>query len=103
MGRYVLGPSVFEALRQTPPDACGEVQLAGALRRVLRSGGRVLALALGAGERRHDIGTIESYCEVFLQYALCDPALGPALRARAAALRDDEGPPGQPAPLDART
>ena len=31
MGRYVLGPAVFEALRDTRPDPSGEVQLTSAL------------------------------------------------------------------------
>jgi UTP--glucose-1-phosphate uridylyltransferase len=86
--RYVLGPSVFAALRETAPDASGEVQVADALRRVLAQGGRVVALRLSAGERRHDIGTIESYCAVFLEHALSDPRFGPALRDRVAALLD---------------
>jgi UTP--glucose-1-phosphate uridylyltransferase len=88
--RYVLGPSVFTALREVRPDPTGEVQLADALRLVLAGGGRVLAVPLTSGERRHDIGTIESYCAVFLEHALTDSRLGPALRARAAALLDDE-------------
>ncbi|MGI8902796.1 MAG: UTP--glucose-1-phosphate uridylyltransferase [Solirubrobacteraceae bacterium] len=90
MGRYVLGPAVFAALREAQPDASGEVQLTDALRGVLRSGGRVLALALADGERRHDVGTIEGYCTTFLEYALRDPRLGPALRVRARALLDGE-------------
>src|SRR6202020_344930 len=36
--RYVLGPSVFTALREAPADAGGEVQLADGLRAVLREG-----------------------------------------------------------------
>jgi UTP--glucose-1-phosphate uridylyltransferase len=87
-GRYVLGPSVFTALRETPPDRGGEVQLADALRAVIARGGRVVALRLGQGELRHDIGTVESYCETFLRYALTDSRLGPALRAQARALLD---------------
>jgi UTP--glucose-1-phosphate uridylyltransferase len=90
MGRYVLGPAVFAALRQTAPDRSGEVQLADALRLVLAGGGRVLAVPLDANECRHDIGNVESYCAAFLEYALCHPRIGPALRARAAALLDGE-------------
>jgi UTP--glucose-1-phosphate uridylyltransferase len=86
--RYVLGPSVFTALRAAPADAGGEVQLADGLRTVLREGGRIVALPLGAGERRHDIGTVERYCEAFLELALADPRVGPALRAHAATLLD---------------
>ncbi|HEY2160551.1 MAG TPA: UTP--glucose-1-phosphate uridylyltransferase [Solirubrobacteraceae bacterium] len=89
--RYVLGPSVFEALRATPPDARGEVQLADGLRSVLRDGGRIVAVPLGHGERRHDIGTVGGYCEAFLELAFADPRVGPALRARAAAMLDGRG------------
>jgi UTP--glucose-1-phosphate uridylyltransferase len=89
--RYVLGPSVFTALRETEPDARGEVQLADALRAVLRQGGRIVAVPLAGGERRHDIGTVQGYCHAFLELALVDPRVGPALRAQAAALLDGFG------------
>jgi UTP--glucose-1-phosphate uridylyltransferase len=89
MGRYVLGSAVFDALSHTAADASGEVQLTDALRLVLASGGRVVAVPLAPGERRHDIGTVESYCAAFLEYALHDPRLGPALRAQAAMLLED--------------
>jgi UTP--glucose-1-phosphate uridylyltransferase len=86
MARYVLGPGVFEALAQIGPDDSGEVQLADALKLVLAAGERVLAVPLAPGERRHDIGSIESYCATFLRYALTDPRFGPQLRAQAVAL-----------------
>ena len=86
--RYVLGPSVFAALRDTVPDARGEVQLADGLRAVLHEGGRIVAVPLGRGERRYDIGTVEGYCEAFLDLAFADPRVGAALRARAATMLD---------------
>jgi UTP--glucose-1-phosphate uridylyltransferase len=89
--RYVLGPSVFAALRSLMPDRSGEVQLTDALRAVIARGERVVAVPLAAGERRHDIGTVAGYCAVFLEYALTDPRFGSALRARAAALLDGDG------------
>jgi len=88
MGRYVLGPSVFKALSQIPPGAAGEIQLSDALRQVIREGGRIVAVPLTEGERRHDVGTLESYCAAFLEYALADDRFGAELRARAAALLD---------------
>lgn len=91
MGRYVLGPEVFRALAEIPPGAGGEIQLSDALRRVVASGGRVLAVPLADGERRHDVGTLEGYCAAFLEYALSDHRFGTELRARAAALLDDRG------------
>jgi UTP--glucose-1-phosphate uridylyltransferase len=89
--RYVLGPPVFAALRQTAPDPSGEVQVADALKQVIADGGRVVAVPLADGERRHDIGTPEGYCEVFLEHALNHPRYGPVLRARAASLLDGAG------------
>jgi UTP--glucose-1-phosphate uridylyltransferase len=80
--RYVLGPEIFKALADTPPDRSGEVQVADAVNRVIDAGGRVVALALKDGERRHDIGTVQSYCEAFLEYALADPRIAPGLRAQ---------------------
>ena len=77
MGRYVIGPAVFEALRETRPDRSGEVQLTSALQRVLESGGRLIAVPLGDGERRHDVGSVESYCATFLEHALVHPRLRP--------------------------
>lgn len=89
MSRYVLGPPTFAALREAAPDASGEVQVADALRIVLARGERVVAVPLAAGEHRHDIGTIEGYCETFIEYALRDPRFGRGLRAHAAQLLDD--------------
>ena len=89
--RYVLGPPLFAALDRVELDPSGEIQLADALRDLIASGGRVIAVPLAPGERRHDIGTIEGYCATFLEYALKDARLAPALRARAAALLDGEG------------
>jgi UTP--glucose-1-phosphate uridylyltransferase len=87
-GRYVFGPQVFAALRDTPPDAAGEVQIADAFRLVLGRGERVLAVPLGPGEERHDAGSVQGYCETFVRYALSDPRFGAALRAYAAELLD---------------
>ena len=88
--RYVLGPSVFAALREIEPDSSGEVQLTDALGRIIERGQRVVAVKLADGERRQDIGTVESYCGVFLEHALSDSRFGAALRARAAELLLDE-------------
>ncbi|MFZ0042824.1 MAG: UTP--glucose-1-phosphate uridylyltransferase [Solirubrobacteraceae bacterium] len=87
--RYVLGPDVFTALRDVTPDARGEIQLTDAIQAVIDGGGRVLAVPLRAGERRHDIGTVEGYCSTFLDHALRHPVLGERLRAHAAAVLDE--------------
>jgi UTP--glucose-1-phosphate uridylyltransferase len=77
----VLGPRVFEALHEIPPGVGGEVQLADALQRVIDGGGRVLAVPLGTGERRHDVGDLNSYCAAFVAYALRDPRVAATVRA----------------------
>ena len=89
--RYVLGPEVFAALELVRPDDSGEVQLTAALQAMIAGGGHVVAVALGPGERRHDIGSVEGYCAAFVEHALRHPSFGAALRARAARLvrRDD--------------
>ena len=84
--RYVLGPSVFETLRDTAPDANGEVQVADALTTLIDRGERVVAVRLAPGEHRHDIGSVQSYCSAFLRYALRDPRFGAELRAEAEAI-----------------
>lgn len=88
MGRYVLGPDVFTALRSTQPAEGGEIQLTDALRQLRCAGRALVAVKLGPGERRHDIGSVESYCAAFIEHALRDPRFGSALRARTAELLD---------------
>jgi UTP--glucose-1-phosphate uridylyltransferase len=85
-GRYVAAPALLDALRATPPDAGGEVQLADALAAM----DGVVATRLRPGEERFDVGTVPGYCAAFVDYALSDSELGPALRARARALLDGE-------------
>jgi UTP--glucose-1-phosphate uridylyltransferase len=73
---------VFDALRDTQPDASGEVQLTDALREVIARGGHVVAVPLWPGQRRHDIGSPEGYCATFMEYALRDERFGASLRAQ---------------------
>ena len=90
VGRYVVGRRLFDALRDLGPDATGEVQLTDGLRRVLSDGGRIVAVPLTEGHRRHDIGSLEGYCAAFLEYGLRHPLVGPALRERARALLEGD-------------
>lgn len=80
--RYVLHPRVFGALRETPPDPGGEIQLTDALARLIAAGERIVAVRLPDGVERYDIGTVESYCATFVEFALTDPQVGATLRAR---------------------
>lgn len=90
VGRYVIGRRLLDALRDLGPDATGEVQLTDGLRRVLADGGRIVAVPLAEGQRRHDVGSLEGYCAAFLEYGLRHPALGPALRKRARSLLEGD-------------
>jgi UTP--glucose-1-phosphate uridylyltransferase len=78
--RYVLAPSIFEALDRTAPDKGGEIQLTDAIRAVMRGGGRVYGVRLRGGERRYDIGNFDAYFQAFVEFALADPKFGAALR-----------------------
>jgi UTP--glucose-1-phosphate uridylyltransferase len=78
--RYVLAPSIFDALEHTRAGHGGEIQLTDAIRGLMKDGGRVFAIRLGEGERRFDIGNLESYFRAFVEFALADPKYGPSLR-----------------------
>jgi len=80
--RYVFAPGIFAAIRQTPLDRRGELQLTDAVRLLLGQGERVVGVRLGPGEKRYDIGNFESYFETFVEFALTDPEFGPGLRAK---------------------
>jgi UTP-glucose-1-phosphate uridylyltransferase len=69
------------ALRDTQPGGGGEAQLTDALREVIVHGGRVLAVPLPAGRRRHAIGSPKSYRAAFLECALRDRRFGGSRRA----------------------
>jgi UTP--glucose-1-phosphate uridylyltransferase len=83
-GRYAATPALLDALRATPRGADGEVGLSHALGAL----DGVVGVRLAPGEERLDVGTVPGYCAAFVEYALSDAELGPALRARAAALLD---------------
>lgn len=77
MGRYVLTPAVFDALKSTPPGAGGEVQLTDGIAGAMREGpvwgvefeGRLL-----------DVGTPTGWLQTLVRTASEDPVFGPALR-----------------------
>ena len=79
--RYVATPAIYDALRDTPPGAHGELELTDAIARLVDAGTPVVALHIRALER-HDIGTHESYAAAFLAFALTDRDHGQRLRTR---------------------
>jgi UTP--glucose-1-phosphate uridylyltransferase len=86
--RYVLAPSVFDALDATLPGKGGEIQLTDAIRSVIAQGGKAYGVRLRQSECRYDIGNFESYFQAFVEFALADPRVGPGLRAHLERLLD---------------
>lgn len=78
--RYVLAPSIFDALERTKPGKGGEIQLTDAIRAVIRGGGRAYGVRLSDHERRYDIGNFDAYFQAFVEFALADPKHGAELR-----------------------
>lgn len=78
--RYVMSPEIFDALERTPPGKSNEIQLTDAIRILLREKGGVYGVRLAPGEKRYDIGNMESYFKSFMEFALADPEYGECLR-----------------------
>ncbi len=77
IGRYVLTPEIFDALRATKPDKGGEVQLTDALN--LLAGQQIVYAYVLEGER-YDIGKKLDYLRATVELALDREDLGPAFR-----------------------
>ncbi|GAB3357001.1 UTP--glucose-1-phosphate uridylyltransferase GalU [Modestobacter lapidis] len=78
IGRYVLPPEVFPALRVTEPGAGGEIQLTDALVRLVEDGVPVHGVVFSG--RRYDTGDRLDYLKAVVQLAVEREDLGPALR-----------------------
>lgn len=78
--RYVLAPSIFDALKRTRPGVGDEIQLTDAIRLLLKEGGKVYGVRLNRSEKRYDIGNFGSYFRAFTEFALADEKFGPELR-----------------------
>ena len=85
--RYVFAPSIFEAIRHTPLDSRGELQLTDAIGLLLNNGERIIGVRLPREEKRYDIGNFESYFATFIEFALTDPSYEGKLRALVRELR----------------
>jgi len=75
---YVLTPEIFDALRATPPDAGGEVQLSDALN-LLASQQAVYAYVFEG--IRYDVGNKLGYLRATVELAIDREDLGPEFRA----------------------
>jgi UTP--glucose-1-phosphate uridylyltransferase len=77
IGRYVLTPDVFGALRDTRVDRTGEIQLTNGLRRLLEDRALYACEVKGV---RHDTGNKHGYLRAVVYHALRRPDLaGPFL------------------------
>ncbi len=78
IGRYVISPSIFSILAETPPGAGGEIQLTDALRVLCREE-PVYGLIFEG--RRYDTGDKLGYLQATVEFALERPDLGADFRA----------------------
>ena len=77
IGRYVLTPEIFDAIRQTPPDAGGEIQLTDAIRLLAKEQAVYAFLYDGP---RYDIGKRLDYLRATVELAIDREDLGPEFR-----------------------
>ncbi len=78
--RYILKPSIFDALKRTEPGVGGEIQLTDAIRLLIKEGGKVYGVRLSESEKRFDIGNFGSYFRAFTEFALADEKFGAEFR-----------------------
>lgn len=79
IGRYVLPPEIFDALRETQPGAGGEVQLTDAMKALCHSGTPVHGVVFRG--RRYDTGDRLDYVKAVVQFAVRHPDIGDDFRA----------------------
>jgi UTP--glucose-1-phosphate uridylyltransferase len=74
IGRYVLPPEIFDALRATTPGSGGEIQLTDAMRALARAGTPVHGVVFRG--RRYDTGDRFEYVKAVVQLAARHPDIG---------------------------
>ncbi|MGH3427653.1 MAG: UTP--glucose-1-phosphate uridylyltransferase, partial [Mycobacteriales bacterium] len=79
IGRYILPPEIFEAIRQTEPGASNEIQLTDAIAGLLHNGVPVHGVIFTG--RRYDTGDRGDYLKAVVQLAVERDDLGPEFRA----------------------
>ncbi|MDT4912186.1 MAG: UTP--glucose-phosphate uridylyltransferase [Pseudonocardiales bacterium] len=79
IGRYVLPPEIFAALRDTTPGAGGEIQLTDAMLALCRAGTPVHGVVFRG--RRYDTGDRLGYVKAVVQLAVRHPDIGSDFRA----------------------
>ncbi len=74
IGRYVLPPEIFDALRTTQAGAGGEIQLTDAMKALAGRGVPVHGVVFSG--RRYDTGDRFEYVKAFVQLAVRHPEIG---------------------------
>jgi UTP--glucose-1-phosphate uridylyltransferase len=74
IGRYVLPPAIFDALRRTDPGRGGEIQLTDAMKRLCQEGTPVHGVVFRG--RRYDTGDRLDYVKAVVQFAVRHPDIG---------------------------
>jgi len=77
LGRYVFTPEIFEAIKKTPPDSRGEIQITDAIRVLLDSQPVYGYLFEG---KRYDCGNKLGFLEATIALALKNPEFGGPVR-----------------------
>jgi len=88
IGRYILNPSIFQALDETGRGSGGEIQLTDGLRRLV---GREKILAYKFEGKRYDAGDKLGFLRATVEFALKNEELGPAFRSFLKSLDLDRG------------
>jgi UTP--glucose-1-phosphate uridylyltransferase len=80
IGRYVLHPEIFDALRVTEPGAGGEIQLSDALKHLVHHSERGV-LAYRFSGTRYDAGDKNDYLRANVELAARRDDIGPSFIA----------------------
>ncbi len=78
LGRYILPPSIFDAIRDTKPGSGGEIQLTDAMAALLADGTPVHGIVYRG--HRYDTGMPLGYLQAVVQLAVKRPDVGPEFR-----------------------
>jgi UTP--glucose-1-phosphate uridylyltransferase len=93
MGRYILSPTIFDALKRTDRGAGGEIQLTDGVRRLL---GKERVVALRYSGDYYDVGTIPGWLKTSIALGRARPEFREEIEAYLRALL--ESPPDRPPP-----
>ena len=85
-GRYILTPAVFDAIREQPRGAGGEIQLTDGIAQLMETEGVHAYRYVG---KRYDCGSKEGFLEASVEFALRHPEVGQAFRTYLKGLKLD--------------